>query len=51
MTRQEKAVYAFEGRPSELYVYEGDDHNLSGSLSTALARSVEFFDRHVKGGG
>jgi dienelactone hydrolase len=39
------------GRPSELFVYEGDDHNLAGSLSTALARSVEFFDRHVKGGG
>ncbi len=39
------------GRPSETFVYEGDDHNLAGNLSTALARSVEFFDRHVKGGG
>ncbi len=39
------------GRPSETFIYQGDDHNLSASLSTALARSVEFFDRHVKGGG
>jgi fermentation-respiration switch protein FrsA (DUF1100 family) len=36
------------GRQSELYVYDGDDHNLSRSLATALARSVEFFDAHVK---
>jgi dipeptidyl aminopeptidase/acylaminoacyl peptidase len=37
------------GKPSEIFIYDGDDHNLAGSLSTALARSVEFFDRHVKG--
>lgn len=35
-------------RASELYLYEGDDHNLSGNLYTALGRSVEFFDRHLK---
>jgi len=39
------------GRPSELLIYDGDDHNISKSLSLALRRSVEFFDRHVKGGG
>ena len=39
------------GQQSELYLYEGDDHNLSASLATALARSVAFFDAHVKGGG
>jgi alpha-beta hydrolase superfamily lysophospholipase len=39
------------GKLSETFIYEGDDHNLAGSLSTALARSVEFFDRHVKGEG
>jgi dipeptidyl aminopeptidase/acylaminoacyl peptidase len=39
------------GSLSELHVYQGDDHNLAGSLSVALARSVEFFDRHVKGEG
>jgi len=32
----------------ELFVYQGDDHNLSKNLSTALARSVAFFDAHVK---
>ena len=37
------------GRPSELYVYQGDDHNISRSLSQALQRSVAFFDTHVKG--
>lgn len=36
------------GRTVEFYSYEGDDHNLSQNLSTALARSVEFFDRYVK---
>jgi len=39
------------GKPSELLVYEGDDHNISRSLSLALDRSVAFFDRHLKGGG
>lgn len=38
------------GKTSEIFVYQGDDHNLSQSLSTALTRSVEFFDLHVKGG-
>lgn len=37
------------GRPSELFVYDGDDHNLAGNLRTALQRSVAFFDQHVKG--
>lgn len=36
------------GKPSALYVYEGDDHNISNNLSIALQRSVEFFDKHVK---
>ncbi len=39
------------GRPGELYVYEGDNHNLSGFFSLAMQRTVEFFDRHVKGSG
>lgn len=34
---------------SELFVYEGDDHNISANLSVALQRSVEFFDTYVKG--
>lgn len=32
----------------EMFIYEGDDHNLSSNLSTALGRSVEFFDRYLK---
>jgi dipeptidyl aminopeptidase/acylaminoacyl peptidase len=36
------------GREVELYIYEGDDHNIAGNLYTALERSVEFFDRYLK---
>lgn len=32
-----------------LFDYPGDDHNISANLSRALARSVAFFDTHVKG--
>ena len=38
------------GMPVELYLYEGDDHNLAINFSTAMERSVAFFDRYVKGG-
>lgn len=31
-----------------LFTYPGDDHNISANLSTALARSVAFFDANVK---
>ncbi|MEZ4661524.1 MAG: alpha/beta fold hydrolase [Caldilineaceae bacterium] len=33
----------------ELYVYAGDNHNLSVNFATAMARSVAFFDKYVKG--
>lgn len=36
------------GGDVEYYVYEGDDHNLSGYFSLAMQRSLDFFDRHVK---
>jgi len=36
------------GRQVELYVYEGDDHNLSKNFSLAMRRSVEFFDKYLK---
>ncbi|HUQ85104.1 MAG TPA: alpha/beta fold hydrolase [Candidatus Limnocylindrales bacterium] len=36
------------GKPSELYIYEGDDHNLSINLGVALERSVEYFDKVLK---
>src|SRR5215216_5392012 len=32
----------------EYYKYEGDNHNISGNFSTAMQRSIEFFDRFVK---
>ncbi len=34
--------------PVEYYEYPGDNHNLSGSFSTAMRRSVAFFDKYVK---
>jgi dipeptidyl aminopeptidase/acylaminoacyl peptidase len=36
------------GRPSELYTYKGDNHNISNSFGTAMQRSIQFFDKHVK---
>ena len=36
------------GLPTELYLYQGDDHNISANFSTAMARSIQFFDTHVK---
>ena len=32
----------------ELYKYEGDNHNISNNFSTAMQRTIEFFDRYVK---
>lgn len=37
------------GRPAELYLYEGDNHNIFANFWTAMNRSIEFFDVHVKG--
>ncbi len=36
------------GKTVELYLYEGDDHNLSASFTLAMNRTIEFFDRYVK---
>ena len=36
------------GETAEIYTYLGDDHNISQSLTTAIQRSVAFFDRYVK---
>jgi dipeptidyl aminopeptidase/acylaminoacyl peptidase len=35
----------------EFYKYEGDNHNISNNFSTAMQRSIEFFDRFVKNVG
>ncbi len=37
------------GKSVEFYTYQGDDHNLSNNLSSALQRSVDFFDKYLKG--
>lgn len=37
-----------KGKTVELYVYEGDDHNIESNFNTAIQRSVEFFDRYLK---
>ncbi len=39
------------GQPAELYVYPGDNHNISANFGMAVQRSVAFFDEHVKGIG
>jgi dipeptidyl aminopeptidase/acylaminoacyl peptidase len=36
------------GKPVELFTYPGDNHNISTNFSTAMARSVRFFDTHLK---
>ncbi len=39
------------GKTGEFYEYPGDDHNLSGYFNLAMQRTIEFFDRYLKGGG
>ena len=38
------------GKNVEIFMYPGADHNISQSLSLALQRSVEFFNKYLKGG-
>ena len=38
------------GQYVELYKYDGDNHNISHYFSTAMQRTIEFFDRYVKSG-
>lgn len=37
-----------EGKMVELYTYPDDNHNISMYFSTAMNRSIEFFDRYLK---
>ena len=37
------------GKTVELYTYEGDDHNISASFGLAMQRTIEFFDKYLKG--
>jgi dipeptidyl aminopeptidase/acylaminoacyl peptidase len=36
------------GKTVEFYTYDGDNHNLSKYFTTAMTRTVEFFDRYLK---
>lgn len=36
------------GKQVELYTYPGDNHNISNYFSTAMARTIEFFNTHLK---
>jgi len=33
---------------ADLYTYEDDNHNISGNFSTAMQRTIEFFDSYLK---
>jgi len=37
------------GKTVEYYEYPGDDHNISRNFGIAIKRSVDFFDKYVKG--
>jgi len=37
------------GKPVEFYTYEDDNHNISNNFTTAMQRSIQFFDTYVKG--
>lgn len=37
------------GEIAELFIYDGDDHNIVNYFPAAIRRSVEFFDLYVKG--
>jgi len=39
------------GLPVEMYLYDGDNHNISVNFTTAMQRSIEFFDQYVKNAG
>lgn len=36
------------GKTSEVYIYPGDDHDITANFGTAMNRSVEFFDTYLK---
>jgi dipeptidyl aminopeptidase/acylaminoacyl peptidase len=38
------------GLPVELYIYDGDDHDITANFGVAINRSINFFDTHVKNG-
>jgi dipeptidyl aminopeptidase/acylaminoacyl peptidase len=37
------------GQSAELYIYPGDNHNLSGYFSAAMQRTIQFYNQYLKG--
>lgn len=37
-----------EGKEVELYIYDGDEHDIPNNFSIAMNRSVTFFDKYLK---
>lgn len=37
------------GKTVEMYTYPGDNHNISNSFGQAMTRTIEFYDRYLKG--
>jgi fermentation-respiration switch protein FrsA (DUF1100 family) len=37
------------GKTVELYTYQADNHNISNSFGQAMTRTIEFFNRYLKG--
>jgi len=36
------------GQVADLYIYEGDNHNISANFSIAMERTIKFFDSYLK---
>lgn len=36
------------GKASEIHIYPGDDHDITSNFSTAMNRSIEFFNKYLK---
>ncbi|OGD79403.1 hypothetical protein A2368_01830, partial [Candidatus Collierbacteria bacterium RIFOXYB1_FULL_49_13] len=36
------------GKETELYLYPGDNHNISKNFSQAMGKTIEFFDKYLK---
>jgi dipeptidyl aminopeptidase/acylaminoacyl peptidase len=36
------------GEVADLYIYDGDNHNISANFSSAMQRTIEFFDLYLK---
>jgi dipeptidyl aminopeptidase/acylaminoacyl peptidase len=39
------------GGTVEMYIYPGDNHNISENFGTAMTRTIQFFNRYLKGEG